>query len=336
MFFLILIGSAVFVSIFVVLVRLRAFERQFAHSIQVRRELRERGRARRVREKALHRKSNDASMPRNVSSETGDDRMHRDSRFETADHITSLRTAPSMPIESSQALEELHTAGGAMLDPEMKPALQSQGENTGERMQPWSIRFDFVRDVDQDERSRDDVSPSAASTAFRQETSPHSIGSRNAPHISGHLRRPFVNFSGVGAAHSSSLHARSPSRASRTSSDARILHSRTTPTAGSSLKTQARSTDPWFSSVAGFFARNSAVHNLSMQERQQLGGCEYSALLVLAVIVPLYYVAWLLLGAIACGTWVESNRPDTARQNGLNPFWVGVSGAIPTSCMDGY
>ncbi|KAK7413590.1 hypothetical protein QQX98_007525 [Neonectria punicea] len=64
--------------------------------------------------------------------------------------------------------------------------------------------------------------------------------------------------------------------------------------------------------------------DLSSDEREALGGCEYRALKVLAVTVPMYGFLWQFLGAIALGAWIAVNKPDAAREYGANPWWSGI------------
>ncbi|KAK3367461.1 cation transport protein-domain-containing protein [Podospora didyma] len=70
--------------------------------------------------------------------------------------------------------------------------------------------------------------------------------------------------------------------------------------------------------------RNSQFHNLSSEEREHLGGCEYRALKVLSVIVPVYFFAFQILGCIALGAWMHNNQPGPPLENGINPWWLGV------------
>ena len=81
----------------------------------------------------------------------------------------------------------------------------------------------------------------------------------------------------------------------------------------------SRGTHKYLSSE-GFIGRNSQFHGLTLAEREQLGGVEYRAVTLLEVVVPLYFVLWQLLGCIGLGAWVAINAPDTALQNGLNPW----------------
>ena len=70
--------------------------------------------------------------------------------------------------------------------------------------------------------------------------------------------------------------------------------------------------------------RNSQFYGLTRDEREQLGGCEYRALKLLFVIVPLYFFLWQLLGCIALGAWINNNMASMATGNGINPWWLGI------------
>ncbi|KAK0641847.1 cation transport protein-domain-containing protein [Cercophora newfieldiana] len=73
---------------------------------------------------------------------------------------------------------------------------------------------------------------------------------------------------------------------------------------------------------------NAQFHNLTTAEREQLGGCEYRALKILAVVVPLYFFLWQVLGAIGIAAWIAINSPDITTSNGVNPWWAGIFYAI--------
>ncbi|KAK4460054.1 cation transport protein-domain-containing protein [Cladorrhinum samala] len=70
--------------------------------------------------------------------------------------------------------------------------------------------------------------------------------------------------------------------------------------------------------------RNAQFHDLTREEREHLGGCEYRALKVLSVIVPLYFFLWQLLGCLALGAWINNNHPGPPLANGINPWWLGI------------
>ncbi|KAJ4327942.1 hypothetical protein N0V84_001617 [Fusarium piperis] len=65
-------------------------------------------------------------------------------------------------------------------------------------------------------------------------------------------------------------------------------------------------------------------YDLTSDEREALGGCEYRALKVLAVAVPLYGFLWQFLCAIALGAWISTYRPEAAAVNSVNPWWCGI------------
>ncbi|CAD6566520.1 MAG: hypothetical protein ASARMPRED_009072 [Alectoria sarmentosa] len=77
-----------------------------------------------------------------------------------------------------------------------------------------------------------------------------------------------------------------------------------------------------------FVGRNSQFSNLSLAEREKIGGVEYRAVTYLAVIVPLYFVLWQLLGCIGLGAYVASKRASTAEVNAENPWWVGAFNGV--------
>lgn len=72
--------------------------------------------------------------------------------------------------------------------------------------------------------------------------------------------------------------------------------------------------------TAAFIGRNSQFHNLTLGEREHLGGVEYRAITLLAVIVPVYFVLWQLLGSLGIGAYIARNRTRTTLQNGINPW----------------
>jgi hypothetical protein len=78
----------------------------------------------------------------------------------------------------------------------------------------------------------------------------------------------------------------------------------------------------------GNISRNAQFHDLSSDERERLGGCEYRALKILSVIVPLYFFLWQFLGCLAIGAWIANYMPETATSNGANPWWLGAFNAV--------
>jgi hypothetical protein len=70
--------------------------------------------------------------------------------------------------------------------------------------------------------------------------------------------------------------------------------------------------------------RNGEFFNLTLHEREYLGGVEYRAVEVLVVTVALYYILWQLLGAIALGAWLAVNAPEIPAVNQQNAWWAGI------------
>jgi potassium uptake Trk family protein len=67
---------------------------------------------------------------------------------------------------------------------------------------------------------------------------------------------------------------------------------------------------------------------LTEKERRELGGYEYKAICLLSWLVPAYFILFQLLGCLGLGAYVANNRPSTALENGLNPWWVGSFNAV--------
>lgn len=75
-------------------------------------------------------------------------------------------------------------------------------------------------------------------------------------------------------------------------------------------------------------SRKGQFHDLTSEEREHLGGCEYRALKILAVVVPVYFFLWQFLGCVALGAWMNHNMPDTSRANGIKPWWLGIFNGV--------
>jgi potassium uptake Trk family protein len=278
---LIFIGSAIFVSNFVLQVRRRAFERKFITVIDAR--------ARKSRPSAS--RTSNFSMSRLSISRSRDDQpphLHLDkhgrSDTESVDHAQSpIRTTRARgsktSLRPSTSKEEVAAAKDTDVD----------DGHLNSAASPERLTFSPGTRFRSQKRSDDKVSPT------RQR----------------HHR--IFSVSGVGARSEASLH--------RTTS---MSH---TSIAGDDGMTGTKSTAEYFPS-SGYVSRNSTFHNLTEAERQKLGGVEYKALLWLSWIVPIYLLLWQLLGALGCAAWVARNRPETARANGLNPWWTGAFNAV--------
>ncbi|KAH7321426.1 cation transport protein-domain-containing protein [Stachybotrys elegans] len=70
--------------------------------------------------------------------------------------------------------------------------------------------------------------------------------------------------------------------------------------------------------------RNGQFYDLTSDERERLGGCEYRALKLLAFTVPMYAFLWQLIPCIALGAWMVVHRPNRESTDGVNAWWVGI------------
>ncbi|KAH8169082.1 cation transport protein [Sarocladium implicatum] len=75
-------------------------------------------------------------------------------------------------------------------------------------------------------------------------------------------------------------------------------------------------------------SHNGQFHGLSSEEREQIGGCEYRALKILALTVPMYFVLWQLFGALALGAWMSVYAKDRSAKVHAHPWWAGIFLAI--------
>ncbi|KAJ4293347.1 low affinity potassium transporter [Kalmusia sp. IMI 367209] len=71
--------------------------------------------------------------------------------------------------------------------------------------------------------------------------------------------------------------------------------------------------------------RNSAFVDLTEEQREELGGIEYRALKLLAIVLVCYFVGFHLLGMICLLPWVVNDQNYSGRLNavGVSPVWWG-------------
>lgn len=278
LFCLIFIGSAIFVSNFVLQVRRRAFEHKFVSIIE----------ARARKDRRSFSRSSAISMPRlstAKSREPGTSDQAIGNRPYGGSLVTTDTQSPTRRGRALRSKPSLHLSASREID------------------QTRSTQASAKDDCSSDDEPIEAVSPDritfSPETRFRGHDEPGSPIKQ---------RHRVFSVSGVGARSDASLHrTTSASRTSIAIDDA--------PVGNKDL------TADYFPS-SGYISRNSQFHNLTEAERQRLGGVEYKALLWLSWIVPLYLILWQLLGALGCAAWVARNQPDTARSNGLNPWYV--------------
>ena len=296
LFLLIMLGSAIFISAFVVHVRRSAFEKKFMDIEERQRRGRARSRVRTWKDSAFGRKSEE--LPRDEVQGIGKEQEQDTKEGDTPDpgqdseqsrDLTppARRGAPEMNGVSSQT--------GARLE-RTRSESETEGPNSPDRSQNQGIRF----------RSDTRFAPSQ----------PVSSGNSQGPIPP--IRRQHSNLftmNGVGARANNSWELQSHPSIARSEPPL-------------PPKTSQGNISRYFDTAAGWIARNSQFHGLSEREREKLGGYEYRAVSFLAWLVPVYFVLWQLLGSLGCAAWVAVNMPDAARTNGLNPYWVGAFNAV--------
>jgi len=290
LFLLIMLGSAIFVSAFVVHVRRRAFDKKFV----VLKERERIGRGERVKTWAsthLRGRSRDDLRDQELATNGG----------------TTEKTSRS--VERRDETPPARRGG---------PEMNGISAKTGERI---ATDLSDGEAIDQTfEEGRDQSNPGITfreDTRFGQAHENHS----QPPQPVRRRHSGVFSMQGVGARPLSSLDT-------TTSLDLQSFPSlqRTRP----AQQATASGTDisRYFDTATGWVARNSQFHGLTEEERERLGGCEYRAVSLLEWLVPVYFVMWQLFGCIGCAAWVALNMPDTAWTNGIDPWWVGAFNAV--------
>lgn len=347
LFVLIMLGSAIFVSAFVVHVRKSAFEKKFKTIVEKERQKNERARsgyrrssmslARRF-SASFSRSDNRVGEPGNLAKNVHDydasNRRRSEALSGTAVQANSenlgqgaqpsekpdVRDSSSMPESSIGKITSAEMNEGETKSPQpealndIQPAAIAEFSLDGHPSRKHTITYrsengDSIH-VDTDECAIDDTSHPEHIT-FGPETYFRTLSTDLA--ATRHNR--FLSMQGVGAYSNASVKVRS---SSKTSVRPDLIPD--------SLGERAKKYLPFPSS--GYISRNSQFHHLSQAEREHLGGCEYRAIQFLAWVVPIYFVLWQFLGCLGIGAYVAINRANTTRENGLNPWWVGSFNAV--------
>ena len=262
LFLLIFLGSAIWVSIAVVLFRKTAFERRFKGIVE---EERQRRRNRSTTRQRLT-LSNSRSQPRpevdGVVVRGSAIPLEQNSVEEVDDHLKDSHNQSQSSPKPEQGAEGREADNSSLGSPQ---AGQRLSADTG-----------LTRRI-----------------TFKVPAPPT-------------RHRGILSMQGVGARQDLSIHPISP----RLGETPRINEG--------SLKNLPR-----LGTLTGaYVGRNSHFSNLSLAEREELGGAEYRAITFLAVIVPLYYISWQLLGCIGLGAYVASKRASETEVNAENPWYI--------------
>ncbi|KAK4504104.1 hypothetical protein PRZ48_005019 [Zasmidium cellare] len=288
LFLLIILGSAILVSSVVVGVRRAAFEKKFKSIFESRKHKRDRSWSRRGRTWSLSRKTTEVQ---DGPSPGSDGREQGESRATAHDSDRTTEARSVTPPARRGA-----------------PEMNGISSDTGEK-----LNLDR-QDTSEDHLEGVDLQPHASALHFRSDTVFHRRHGSQSPVSTRRRPHGIFNVSGVGARPSASLDL---TTAGRPPSTAPSVHP---PSRGDINR--------YFESMEGWISRNSQFHGLTDKERARLGGYEYRAVKFLSWLVPAYFILWQLLGCLGCAAWIANNRPDSARSNGLNPWWVGAFNAV--------
>lgn len=290
LFFLIMLGSTIFVSFGVLQVRQKAFERRFKAIVEEQRRLK---RARSNLKRAI-------SFPLSLSTKknTSQPGPGKDGVFGRGSIIkndTAPVGADDVPVRNpgdhprAEQLSSNRPKLQLRTIEEGKPC--STSDDSHPEIQPASP-------VQDGENLKSPVPGIRNRISFASPTSPL----RERPH-----KRVFT-FQGIGARQDLLNH---PIRTELRPEDVPPTPMRQPTSSGKAHQF----------AYPGFIGRNSQFSSLSLAEREQLGGVEFRAIEVLAVVVPLYFVLWQFLGALGLGAYIAHNRRDVAEVNGLNPWY---------------
>lgn len=99
-------------------------------------------------------------------------------------------------------------------------------------------------------------------------------------------------------------------------------------TSHSMTNPSARLATPTLDILVEKVGRNAQFHSLTAEERDWVGGVEYRALTLLAFLVPAYFLIWQLLGFLVLAAWISQEAKELVQKNGLNSWWLGAFNAV--------
>lgn len=283
LFVLILLGSAIWVSIAVVHIRRKAFERKFRSIVEAGRQ------RRRGRNNLSEAVSSSKPASRSRSGADGPDIRGRASNIE----------------RQPSAEENVHLAGGHTIGDER---IKTTSDNAAD------IKTDAERRED-DHRDSEVTLPKNPLSIDTSVSRRITFAGPTSPTRERHHGRIF-SMQGVGARQNIQNHPLE-------TPPARYLEE----------STQAKGEDvnaPAFRHsflASGSVGRNSQFAGLTLAERDRLGGVEYRAVSILAVLVPAYFILWQLFGCIGLGkpylgSLAVSSRVISKNMISLRPVFV--------------
>jgi potassium uptake Trk family protein len=300
LFCLIISGSAIAISILVVHVRRKAFERHFQSTL-------EEGERRSRRDRSSHRRSLSfrnplASLSRpSVQRHEGGDDIEAIGASSEPNQTISLDTVGSIEKTSQFAKDSEGNIINPVLDEKgvaVEKANITATSNPVSRQVPDHVAFS------------DDAGHGPDSPATQISRHHHILEMQGTGATTSHLSLRKIN-------------GRSPYPAAKSSDSVDSIPDE--------LARDGSSPSRWL--YLGFskntiIRRNSQFPNLTPAEREKLGGAEYMAVNFLSALVPLYFILWQLLGTLGLGACVATYYSEATLTNGLNPWWVGSFVAI--------
>ena len=284
-----LLGSSILVSAAVVYIRLWAFEKKFTIVVKERRN-RARGSIMKAvgLSKAVGRLRSKSELKKAAEIEEKKDPQHPNGRSRSNDLGAVEETDEEHELTAFPSIDTRIIPKRMPQEETRRMSIRADGDNA-EDVHSEHIAFD--------EPSRSPTAP---------------------------LRRGRVlSFVGVGARPDLDNHPKRASPPDRPSQDLN----------GQPMDQSRFAPSNFFRSIMGthsniLIGRNSQFHNMTLEERERLGGVEFKAVEALAVIVPLYFIMCQLLPCIGLGAWTAAHRASMTRENGLNPWWVGIFNGV--------
>ena len=285
LFLLIILGSAIFVSIGAVQFRKAAFERRFKAIV----------------EDARHRRRNRASARRPPLSSSLPQAVSID-----------IPDVERLPNTTQRGSSSVHGHGSDAEDSNDNIIQTSNDEPAHEILERQTIAEKRPGTVPKTLDIKNEQGPPVE--ALRHRTTFFTAN----PSPGGRLHSPVITFQGIGASQDIMNHPRRIEMRQDYTSPLRTVQSRGRSNTGSTQR----------SAYPGTIGRNSQFSSLTFAEREHLGGAEYRAIALLAVVVPLYFVLWQLLGALGLGAYVAKNRRAAPEANGLNTWLEPIQALV--------
>jgi hypothetical protein len=267
LWFLLMIGSPIWVSFWTVMVRKRAFEKRFDSIVEAERERRKRQREIRKRAAGLRR----APTLRNMLSL---------GKYGSRTRVHQL----DVPDLGHPGLPQPH--GLAVMEP-----LQTIPSIVEERVDQQGNPTDAQKPVLRPAGSREHIS-------FVEPVSHHSVA-KDEGHTSAYQHHNHL------APFPSGRRGSDTTTAASAESEDFLMH--------------------WKRFLGKHnVSRSGQFYDLTSDEREHLGGCEYRALKILSLAVPLYSALWQFFGAVALACYIATRTPEIPRSYDQNPWWTGI------------